>query len=710
MARDFAKIGQTRVLFTSRETLPEPFARYVVAIGRLARSEAIRLVGRVLGDGNWMPGASDEAQSEEEIEALVDAARCHARALVLLAGEVVASGVRGATGKLHELMRSLETKYPGERERSLLASVELSLQRLPSAVRQRIRPLGVFQGGAYAGAAAVALGMKFEEALTLLRTLASVGLAEELSSAYFRFDPALAPALLADMSAEEASSAQAAWVGAMVELAQFLNRQQTRKASVAYNLARLEMPNLVAALASFAQSSAPEAVIDMATDVEPLIAAIGHSKALSIVMAIRTSAAQQLGTWGHAQFLAESGALDRLLDEGRYQDAVRQARGILQKARATPATAYAHAAYDLAVAHWQLGRVTWLAGGAEEALPFFAEARDRFRTLGETGMETAALTHIGDCMRDLGRLDEAAGAYEEAIQERERSGDLRHVAVGKIQLATARTLQRNYSEALRLYDEARRTFLELGDSAHVAVAWHQIGRALQESREYQRAEKAYQESLKFDIKTGNRSGEATTLSSLGRLYSEMERPEEAALFFRQAVDLSVTLGDSRKEGLRRSNLADQLLRLKRYPEARNELLRAIECKRPFGHVAEPWKTFHILYKLEQTVGDEPAAEKARKLAIQAYLAYRRDGGENQTSYGKLFALLASDPEQAAAKLARLAQEQELPKYLVPLIPKLQAVLAGSRDPALADDPALDYDDAAELLLLIEKLSESATSA
>jgi hypothetical protein len=33
-------------------------------------------------------------------------------------------------------------------------------------------------------------------------------------------------------------------------------------------------------------------------------------------------------------------------------------------------------------------------------------------------------------------------------------------------------------------------------------------------------------------------------------------------------------------------------------------------------------------------------------------------------------------------------------------------LRGSRDPALAENPALDYDDAAEVQLLLENLPES----
>jgi hypothetical protein len=47
---------------------------------------------------------------------------------------------------------------------------------------------------------------------------------------------------------------------------------------------------------------------------------------------------------------------------------------------------------------------------------------------------------------------------------------------------------------------------------------------------------------------------------------------------------------------------------------------------------------------------------------------------------------------------------ELSKEAQVLVAKLQAVLHGSRDPALAEDAALDYDDAAELVLLLERVA------
>jgi hypothetical protein len=104
----------------------------------------------------------------------------------------------------------------------------------------------------------------------------------------------------------------------------------------------------------------------------------------------------------------------------------------------------------------------------------------------------------------------------------------------------------------------------------------------------------------------------------------------------------------------------------------------------------------------------PAADAARKQAIETYLAYRRDGGENLSVAGRVFSFvseaIATDQTPAVqSELAELSVQPDLPGYLRALLPKLQAVLRGSRDMHLADDPELHYDDAAELTLLLEHL-------
>ena len=147
-------------------------------------------------------------------------------------------------------------------------------------------------------------------------------------------------------------------------------------------------------------------------------------------------------------------------------------------------------------------------------------------------------------------------------------------------------------------------------------------------------------------------------------------------------------------------------------EARDELRRAIECIEPFGHAAEPWKTWDILCDLERAVGDADAAADARRKAVEAYLAYRRAGGENQEPSAQFYAATAhaiaeGKTDEARAELAQVLENPDLPAPAKALIPTLQAILDGSRDAALADNPDLDYDDAVEVRLLLETVADGA---
>ena len=278
-------------------------------------------------------------------------------------------------------------------------------------------------------------------------------------------------------------------------------------------------------------------------------------------------------------------------------------------------------------------------------------------------MASKSLTEQGDCLQALGRLDEAAVAYEEGIKRSEKLADTRQVAVGKIQLASVRLLQTAYSDALQGYREALELFLQLDEPATVATAWHQIGMVYREQALFDEAESAYRQALAISTRLNDRAGEARSLTELGTLYNAWNRPEQAVDFYRQAADLSVELGDMSKEGLVRYNLARTLIRLNRLHEARPELLRAIECDKPFGHAAEPWATWAILHDLEQADGNPQAADEARQKAIQAYLDYRHEGGENHSVQGRLClaalqALQQGDTAEIAQVIAQLLERED----------------------------------------------------
>lgn len=188
----------------------------------------------------------------------------------------------------------------------------------------------------------------------------------------------------------------------------------------------------------------------------------------------------------------------------------------------------------------------------------------------------------------------------------------------------------------------------------------------------------------------------------------MGRTEESVTFLQQAAAIYVELGDTANEGRARNNLAIYLIKLRRHDAARRELQRAIECCKPFGHAAQPWKTWDILCDLEIAVKNPQAAAAARQKAIDAYLAYRRAGGESQNLSAQLYALVGQaiqggNTVAAEQFLTQLSESEDTPDWGKILNSKLQAILRGERNPALAADPNLDYTHVAELQLLLEGL-------
>jgi tetratricopeptide (TPR) repeat protein len=755
-------------VFTTREPLPAPFdARgRERELGALDRADAIELVSQVMAQEGLVPESSDPGRTPQEIVDLVEAVHCHARALVLLAREVARRGVKATTDNLRALMADLEHKHPGDRENSLYASVELSLRRLPPASRQHTKVLAVCQGGIHLAILGMLTGLEPDAARQLASELIEVGLGEDMGGGHLRLDPGLPPYLLGELTAGEADALRSRWAEAMAQLTGYLYQDQDKNAHVAAHLTRLELPNLLAMLelvsaalppapseslfgvgsapASGAGFSAlakpstgaasrsaraptgaaeaaalpawpPERVVDLAQEVEQLVANLGQPQVLAVATRVREQAAQHLGNWSHARSTTESATIERLLERGDLPGAHEVAQRLLNKCRAAGETAYPEAAYDLAGAYLRLGCVLERGGAAEDALAPLAEAQRRFQQLADAGnasaegMAAATINFTGNCLMDLGRLDEAAATYEEVIKRHRVTNRQRDIATAKFQLGTVLLRQKRHAAALEIYGEARDTFAALGEPRMVATAWHQIGMVHEEAGQFEPAEQAYRQSLAIKVRENDLAGQAPSLGQLGNVYGATGRLEEAVTFLRQCAEICVRLNDQAKEGVARSNLAIRLVQLRRYDDARQELQRAIECNQPYGHAAEPWKTWAILEHLERATGHAAAAQAARQQAFQTYLAYRRTGGVSQSNRAQLFELVArtiqqNQPREAGETLSQFAAHPQAPPDLKALIAKLQSILAGDRTAALAADPVVHYFDAAELHLLLEQLS------
>ncbi len=368
-------VGETRLVFTSREALPAPFdaERRRRELQRLAREDAVKLVERVVNvEGGTEPSVGGESRlldaRQQEIEELVDAVHGHARTLALLAPALRSQGVEATRRSLVDLMAEMEKTFPGSRERSVFASVELSLRRMSPGSRERARVLGVFHGAVDLDVLRHMMEWETADVVTLAEELVETGLARPDRYDHLTLNPALCPYLRARLDAAERQPMTARWVEEMRRYAEFLVQQQHQNTEIAATLTVLELPNLFALLDLVERAGDAEATIDLATSLYGLLQGLGKPRLLERVGQARDAAAAALGdAWNHARFEAERTRIEQQLAGGRLREAFEGAQELLGRARAAGEHAYPNADYDLAMAHFKLARVLNTAGGPEQA-------------------------------------------------------------------------------------------------------------------------------------------------------------------------------------------------------------------------------------------------------------------------------------------------------------------------------------------------------
>ncbi|MDP7111154.1 MAG: CHAT domain-containing protein [Myxococcota bacterium] len=510
-----AGVGDTRLLLTSRTLPPPPFDGGCHRLGPLSRGEGVQLVGRVLsvlGPGRAGADEDDSAWAEE----MVDRVGGHARSLVLLTPLVAAGDARTTAADLASHMADLERDHPGERERSLLASVRLSLDALPPVTRSLLPPLAVFRGHPHVAAMAPVLGVTTDRAMEVCRELVRLGLADA-EGPFLVPDPALTAALDLELSTADRVRARARWLEVIQTQLQALYDQHFR---------------------------------------ESHLAAQGTTHALGDLLAALSRLEAGVGV-GNVD--AEGHEVLRRIQEGDLQGASRTARTLAERAEAM-GDVYPEAEFDRAMARWLVGRVRLRSGDAQAALGPLDDAHLRFMRLAEAGTEGArrmasvTLAELGDALRHLGRLDEAGDALRRANHADEKRGDMRQLASARVSLGIVHLRAGRLRDALETFHRARAVFEEMDDPGSVAHTWHQIGTVHDSAGAAEEAERAYQRALRLRTQAEDRAGEAITLVQLGNLYRDTARADEAVSFFAQAAAIFGELGDNFREAGARSNL------------------------------------------------------------------------------------------------------------------------------------------------------------
>jgi len=603
------------------------------------------------------------------------------------------------------------------------AALQSSIQSLSASLQKSLPKLAVLQdGGNLVVVSHVMRSESVDAAKADMDALVAAGLGEEKKYTYYRLNPELLSHLRSTINKEERQVAFQHWLAAMDQLLGFLYQQYFEDNVMAIGLATSERQNLMAYLAEVAQ--APNLVSDNAPQVMELLKRMDTllkkqeaPTEKGMLQKWMASAEVLQGGWSAVRFDLERQNVEQLLQQGSLEPASRAAQSLVQQCHEAGSTAYVGANNDLALANILLGRVMKAGGSGEQALGYLQQAESLLEPTIENDKTAglylvASLMEQGECLFTQGQLVPAEVSYSRAIEVAESVDDLRGSGVAQTQRASIYSAMSKPADALRGFESALEVFQQLGEVVLTVNVWHQIAMLHRVNQDFDSAKTALESALALLQAQGNAPGVISSLLELGGLSETEENYVDAVDYYRQALKAAEDSDDQYRQVASGNRLADALRQSGNIDEALKVLEQAGNLGQQFGHDAEPWKTWDILSNLESASSNIKGAVAARQRAIEAYTAFRVDGGQNNEGDGQLCAMVlqgiqteqTSRVSEMLTKLSSNDAWQSVENKA--LLAVLNELLEGKRDISLIENTALHYRHVAELMLLQDRLPSS----
>ncbi|MEO1528223.1 MAG: tetratricopeptide repeat protein [Planctomycetota bacterium] len=334
-------------------------------------------------------------------------------------------------------------------------------------------------------------------------------------------------------------------------------------------------------------------------------------------------------------------------------------------------------------------------GQVGEAARIFA---DILESLGEEPSFNRAktLVDIGRCYRSGGHLDLAEAAYRQGIavteqldstDEVKRKRGLLHTDLANVLMA-----QGNYAAARAQYELGLEPAKELNDLRSQGVTLGQLGTLALQEGELADAVKRYLEALELFQQLGEPASEAVIQHQLGVAFQRAQQWEQAEHHYRESARLEEQRGDLAAAAQTWNQLAIVAKSAGKPEAAETWYRKAIDGGRKTGDHVSATKALSNLANLLQS---QPGRlDEARELAEEA-LAIKQNLDPNAAQIWNTYGILAQiadrqDRRDEAAEYRRLAREtkrnfagtaHEMKQHL----PVIQGVLRAIQEPETADD-------------------------
>ena len=707
-AAEWSECGASRVLVTTR--LPQlPHAAWSASDWRFRR-----LVLEGLGSWERPDDALDwfthlfsleplptvrRRPWRRELIQLFDQVRFHPLSIRVLAEQLKTRPIDQVAGRLGELIaaadRSLALQSRATESASasltlrvtmgedtppgLIASLELSLERLDPGSRTLLPHLGVFAGGAMEDMILKVTGLGGADPEQLLagadqstwpdlrRALEAAALVEVeavpgVPQPFVRFHPTLAPLLWNELAGEtNVSPGEPAAAGSRdvqglltryrrqyYELSRRLYVQDDKDPDAARGVARREMPNLLRCVRAALDAGDDDAV-EFVEYVNWFLQDFCQTREAESLTARARQAAQP---GGRAWYLAQSNHGEQLFAQGRVREAGAVFAEILQTQGGCD-DVVAQAARLFGDSRLSLRERTPFRGAKGDTGPAARPSYERCQTLGRLArcyrvakqpalaaeLQRRALadldrlepspgvlrekgvryTDFADALTDAGDYDTARDAYQDGLKIMREIKDQRGEGVSLGQLGTLAMLQGDLPQAAARFNEALELFQRIGEPKAVATAWHQLGMVYEEARQWEQAERHYKEAARIREQQGDLQGAAESYNQLAMVNAYAGKPEVAEQWFGKAIAAKRRVGNAASLASSLNNLAE-LLRTQpgRLAEARQAAEEALEIKKTLDPGAsQVWTSHQILAEIASAEGDAASARDFRRQARRA---------------------------------------------------------------------------------------------
>ncbi|MDZ7959330.1 MAG: tetratricopeptide repeat protein [Aulosira sp. DedQUE10] len=678
VAKQWSEVGQCRLLLTSRtpnfhhsdyrtegslkhRSLPlsglewEDALAYIQSLWKLPPSPVYKLPER------------------NELRRLLRLVDFHPLSLGLLARQLKIRPV----AELGERLAALIEETP---DNPLLASLNLSLERLDDEVREWLPKLGVFQGGGLETALLAITECSKSQWQQLRPALENTGLIQpenlpSVSVPFLKFHPSLAPVLWSHLSPEVQGELVARHRLRYCQLSGYLYLRDTKNPYFARAIAQREMPNLLCAVHGALDAGETGATVFVET-VNWFLNFFGLNRDRDVLTQRLEQVQGEVGsqTWYHARIHIGT----QLFNTGHYQEAAQVFNEIL-------AGLGEELSYQRCLALNQLGRCFAEQGQAAQAATYYRQALTVAMQLEQSNdlklIMATLQTNLADVLTDMGAYDEAQKAYEASSAIDKELDDLRGAAVAKGQLGSLALLQDNLPEAEKLYREALATFQQLNEPAMEAAIWHNLGRVYEKGKQWDAAEHACREAARIQESQGNLGGAATTWNELAMVNHYTGKLEDAEAWYCKAIVGAKTTGDRLLTSISLNNLANLLQNQpQRLLEARQLAEEALAIKQTLDPAAaQIWITYDILADITDKLSDFTQAKAYRRLSRQAKAAFAGTRYELRQNGQFITAVVAAVDDVQQRQQLEPTLENEVKNGRGNFVAAIRLVLADERD-------------------------------